>query len=185
MMISIILKKLHLFGLHKKICFFLINHIFVGTKEFACSAKRGLMKAVGNSVGIGTTIVGPIKVFGTVSIGRDCWINRGFTVHGNGHVDIGNNCDIAPDVSFLTGGHEIGKAERRAGTGEVYTINVGNGCWIGARSTILGNIVINDGSVVAACSCVNRDVPENVLVGGVPAKIIRRLDDENTRSFEE
>lgn len=180
-----IIKKLHLYGLHKKICFFLINHVFVGTKSFACSAKRCLMKATGNSVGNGTTIVGPIMVMGTVSIGENSWINRGFIVHGNGHVDIGNNCDIAPEVEFLTGGHSIGTSARRAGTGEVYKIKVGNGCWIGARSTLLGSIVVNDGSVVAACACVNRDVPANVVVGGVPAKIIRRLEDENTRYSKE
>lgn len=179
------LKKLHLYGLFKKVCFFLINHIFVGTKALACSAKRFLMKATGNPVGKGTTIVGPITVLGTCDIGENCWINRGFVVHGNGHVKIGNNCDIAPEVEFLTGGHKIGDADRRAGKGEVYKIIVGNGCWIGARSTLLGNITVNDGSVVASCACVNHNVPENTLVGGVPAKIIRRLDNEDTKSSEE
>ena len=180
-----ILKRLHLYGLFKKICFFLTNHIFVGTKALACSAKRCLMKAAGNPVGKGTTIVGPITVLGTCEIGENCWINRGFVVHGNGHVKIGNNCDIAPEVEFLTGGHQIGDVERRAGHGEIYSIRVGNGCWIGARSTLLVNINISDGSIVAACACVNRDVPKNVVVGGVPAKIVRRLDDEDIDSSKE
>ena len=179
-----ILKKLHIYGFHKKVCFFLINHIFVGTKPLACAAKRSLMKASGNVVGRGTTIVGPITVLGTVSIGNNCWINRGFVVHGNGHVDIGNNCDIAPDVAFLTGGHVIGNHSHRAGMGEVYRITVGNGCWIGARATLLGNLSVEDGSVIAACACVNKNVLKDTVVGGVPAKIIRRLDDEDTKSSE-
>ena len=180
-----IIKKLHLYGLYKKLCFFLINHVFVGTKPLPCAAKRSLMNAVGNAVGSGTTIVGPIAVFGTISIGNNCWINRGFVVHGNGHVSIGDNCDIAPEVAFLTGGHVIGNHLRRAGCGETYHITVGNGCWIGARSTLLGNITLEDGSVVAACACVNGNVSKNTVVGGVPARIIRRLDDEeDTESSE-
>ncbi|MBR0081779.1 MAG: transferase [Clostridia bacterium] len=177
-------KKLRLYGVHKKICFFLINHIFTGTKSFSCAAKRKLMQAVGNPVGKGTTIVGPITVLGTVSIGENCWINRGFTVHGNGHVSIGDNCDIAPNVTFLTGGHAIGDHARRAGAGETYRIQVGNGCWIGAGSTVLGNTTVEDGSVIAACACVNRDVPKDTLAGGVPAKIIRKLDDETVKPSE-
>ncbi len=137
-------------------------------------------RSVGHRVGIGTTIVSPVYIIGNVDIGDYCWINRGFTIHGNGLVKIGNNCDIAPEVSFLTGGHKIGAAERRAGDGEVYTITVGNGCWIGSRATILGDTAIGDSSVVACCACIIRDVPSNVLVGGVPARIIRRLEDEDT-----
>lgn len=129
---------------------FLINHVFVGTNLFACSAKRTLMKAVGFTVGAGTTIVGPIYIYGTIEIGRDCWINRNLTVHGNGFVKIGDNCDIAPDVCFLTGRHKIGKAVRRAGTGEIYSIRVGDGCWIGARPTVGRTVTIGDASAVAA-----------------------------------
>ncbi len=175
-----VLKRLHLYGLHRKICFFLINYVFTGTKPFACSMKRRLMKASGNPVGIGTTIVGPIRIMGTVEIGDKCWINRNFTLHGNGHAKIGNNCDIGPDVSLLTGGHQLGSSERRAGKGELYEIEIKNGCWIGARSTLLGNIVLDEGCVIAACACVNKNVPKNVLAGGIPAKIIRSLDNEDT-----
>ncbi len=174
-----IIKKLHLYGLHRRICFFLINYIFVGTGRFFFAAKRVVMRLSGNPVGEGTKIVGKIRIYGTVSIGKNCWINRGFTVHGNGNVHIGNNCDIAPDVIFLTGSHKMGNKERRAGNGETFSIRIGNGCWIGARATLLRNIIVNDGSVDAACACVTKDVPENTLVAGVPAKIIRRLDVEN------
>lgn len=174
-----IIKKLHLFGFHKRMCLFLINHIFVGIKPFSNKVKCALLRSMGNTVGSKTTIVSPVYIIGRVEIGDACWINRGFTVHGNSLVRIGNNCDIAPDVLFLTGGHKIGDAERRAGQGENYNINVGSGCWIGSRATILGNTSIGKSSVVAACACVIRDVPDNSLVGGVPAKMIRRLENEN------
>jgi acetyltransferase-like isoleucine patch superfamily enzyme len=85
-------------------------------------------------------------------------------------------------VTFQTGTHFIGDHDRRAGKGYNSDIKVGNGCWIGVRSTILPGISIGDGSVVAACACVARDVEKDTLVGGVPAKQIRKLDYDKTNT---
>ena len=87
-----------------------------------------------------------------------------------------DNCDLGPEVTFQTGGHEIGSDERRAGKGVCYSQYVGNGVWIGGRATVLGNTRIGDGSIVAGCACVVKDIPGNTLAGGVPAKMIRRLE---------
>jgi len=62
---------------------------------------------------------------------------------------------------------------------------VGNGVWIGGRVTVVGNTTIGNSSVVAACACVVRDVEANTLVGGVPAKIIRRLENEPSNNSRE
>ena len=112
-----------------------------------------------------------------MKVGNNSWVGKNLTINGNGVVIIGDNCDIAPEVTFLTGGHQIGTADRRAGKGETYTIEVGDGTWIGARSTISGNIKIGKSCVVAACACVTQDLADSRLVGGVPAKEIRVLDD--------
>lgn len=153
---------------------FLVNRIYVGTKCY--ERKRRLLNKIGHTIGKGTKIVGPVFCTGTLTVGKDCWIGRNLTVHGNGAVIIGNACDIAPDVTFLTGGHALGTHQRRAGAGEIYTIEIEDGCWIGARATIGKNSKIGKGSAVAACACVMKDVHENTLVGGVPAKEIRKLD---------
>ena len=100
-------------------------------------------------------------------------------MNGNGSVVIGDNCDIAPEVTFQTGGHEIGDASRRAGVGCIFHQTVGSGTWIGGRSTILNNTNIGKSCVVASCACVVKDVPDNSIVGGVPAKLIRTLSDES------
>lgn len=173
-----LLKKLHLFGTYKRFCTFLINHIFVGMGHFSSKIKCSVLRSMGNEIGKNTTVVSPVYVIGKVKIGDNCWINRGFTVHGNGRVIIGNNCDIAPDVSFLTGGHKIGDLSRRAGKGESYIITVCDGSWIGSRATILGNTTIGESCVIAACACVIDDVPCNTVVGGVPAKVLRRIENE-------
>lgn len=171
-------KKLHLNGIHRTYVLFLINHIFVGTKKFPCRMKRELLSSIGCQIGEGTTIVGPIECKGTITVGKNCWIGKNLKVNGNGSVEIGDNCDLGPEVTFQTGGHKIGRHSRRAGEGEVYDQHVGNGTWIGGRSTICNNTSIGDGCVIAGCACVVHDVPDNSLVGGVPAKLIRRLENE-------
>lgn len=154
---------------------FCVNHILSGTVYF--EQKRKLLNSVGFEIGEGTKVVGPLFCTGKLIVGKNCWVGRSLSIEGNGTVVIGDNCDIAPEVTFLTGGHQIGTRERRAGKGEIYTIRVGDGCWLGARSTLGRNMQVGTGSVVAECACVMADVPENVLVGGVPARIIRNLDD--------
>lgn len=162
---------------------FSVNHILAGTRFF--TLKRSLLRSIGYQIGENTKVVAPIYNTGTLHIGANCWIGRNLTVHGNGTVEIGNNCDIAPDVTFLTGGHEIGSSERRAGLGETYQIVIGNGVWIGARATILRNTTIENGAAVAACACVICDVSENTLVGGVPAKKIKELEHETSGQLKE
>lgn len=159
----------------KTIAFLFVNHLCVGTKYFGL--KRKLLRLAGYEIGDGTRVVGPVYCTGQMKVGKDCWIGKNFMINGNGTVAIGDNCDIAPEVAFQTGGHEIGTKERRAGEGVIFDISVGNGCWIGARSTVLGGVHVGDGCVIAACACVCKDVGNNCLVGGVPAKVIRELED--------
>lgn len=161
---------------------FCVNHLLAGTRFFPL--KRRLLQSAGYEIGEGTKVVGPLWCTGKLQIGRECWVGRGLAVEGNGQVFIGDRCDIAPEVSFLTGGHAIGTQRRRAGEGESYAIRVGSGTWLGARATIAGNTAVGEGCVIAACACVTADVPDNTLAGGVPAKVIRELKDESQEASE-
>lgn len=160
----------------KKYLLFLVNRIYAGTRHF--EKKRKLLRAIGFSIGEGTKVVGPLFCTGQLIIGENCWIGKNFSVYGNGTVQIEDCCDIAPDVRMYTGSHEIGSPQRRAGLGFNADIRIGSGCWIGAGSSILGGICVASGSVVATCACVCQNVEENLLVGGVPAKPIRKLSDD-------
>ena len=157
---------------------FLINKIYVGTKPKYFEKKRKCLLSLGYKIGENTKVVGPIECTGHLEIGKNCWIGKNLKVNGNGSVIIGDNCDIAPEVTFQTGGHLIGSPERRAGIGQIYHQRVGNGTWIGGRVTILNNAKIGNSCVVAGCACVTKDPGDNVLVGGVPARLIRFLDNE-------
>jgi len=159
----------------RKVSLMLINTFFSTTNFFRI--KNILLSVSGISVGKNSKIVGPIKM-GTVAslkIGDDCWIGSGLKIYGNGNVFIGDRCDLASDISFVTGSHEIGDANRRAGEGISFNIDVADGCWIGARVTIVGNIHINSGAIVGTSSLVNKNVSKNTLVAGIPAKVINEL----------
>lgn len=171
---------LHWKGIRHRYLTFLLNHVYAGTNQF--EKKRRILIKLGHKAGEGTKIVGPLICTGRLTVGANCWIGKNFTVNGNGSVVIGDNCDIGPEVTFQTGGHEIGDASRRAGKGIICSQSVGNGTWIGGGSTVLGSTAIGNGCVVAGCACVTRDVPDNTLVGGVPAKIIRRLNEDDRLS---
>lgn len=160
--------------LKRLIAVFLVNKIFASTSAFR--TKRSLLRFAGYKIGKGTKIVGPIYCSAKLKIGNDCWIGKNFTCNGNGTVEIGDNCDIGPEVTFQTGGHTIGTPERRAGDGIKYTQIVGSGTWIGGRTTILNNVNIGKSCVVAGCACVVKDVGDNILVGGVPARRIKVLE---------
>ena len=57
-------------------------------------------------------------------------------------------------------------------------VTIGNDVWIGGHSTICPGVTIGDGAVIAAGSVVTKDVPANVVVGGGPAKVIKRIDQD-------
>ena len=121
--------------------------------------------------------IGEIDVGSHTFIGRDCFFHAGI-FHSDtepGRVQIGQNCDIAPKVTFLCGTHMMGERSRRAGAAITKDITVGDGVWIGSNTTILPGVCIGSGSVVGAGSIVTKDVPPNVVVAGNPARIIRRL----------
>lgn len=154
----------------------IVNTILLGSHFF--ELKRRLLILIGVKIGEKTKIVGPIH-FGTMttlSIGDNCYINRNFTIEGNGQVKIGDNCDIAPQVTILTGSHEIGNSQRRAGNGIIWNYEIGSGTWIGARTTILNGARIMDGVVIGVGSVVNKDCERNSIFVGVPARQIKFLD---------
>ncbi len=112
-----------------------------------------------------------------VSVGSNTWVGSGsrFIAGPDARIVVGSNCDLGPDVLLVTGSHLIGEEGRRAGAGLSRPIEVRDGVWIGARATVLSGVTIGTGSVVAAGAVVTEDVPDNVLVGGVPARVLRTL----------
>jgi acetyltransferase-like isoleucine patch superfamily enzyme len=107
-------------------------------------------------------------------VGHDCQFSIGR------RITIGRHCLIAARVSlFDSDGHSTDPASRLSGSpppGESSEpIVLGDNVWVGTGATILKGVTIGEGSVVAACSVVTRDVPPGVLVAGNPARIVKSL----------
>ncbi|RXZ78249.1 acyltransferase [Paenibacillaceae bacterium] len=109
-------------------------------------------------------------------VGKRSFINYGCYFENLAHVKIGNGCSIAMEVMFCTASHLIGAPDQRAGEVDAKPIIVGNGTWIGTRSTILGGVTIGEGCIIAANSLVNKDCEPNSIYAGVPARKIRQLE---------
>jgi maltose O-acetyltransferase len=134
---------------------------------------------IGERTGIGGRlwISGGLRAASRIEIGADCFLNDGCRFDVSAPVTIGDHVYLGHDVAVLTASHELGDSSHRAGTQFAEPITIGRGSWVGARSTVLAGVVVGQGSIVAAGAVVTRSVPPNTLVGGVPAKVIRELDD--------
>lgn len=112
---------------------------------------------------------------GHLSVGKNSYCNyRCFFDLGN-DITIGRNCSIAFNVSFINSTHEIGSSSHRAGGGRNGKIEVKDGCWIGAGSTIMPGVIIESGCVIASNSLVLKSTQPNGLYAGIPAKRIKDL----------
>lgn len=144
--------------------------------------KRWLAISCGLDIENDVCINGNTHFYGSgkVSIGKGTWIGlrNSFYTTKYASILIGRGCDIGPDVAFIPGSHEIGFSNRRAGSGTGRDIVVEDGCWIGARVTILGGVTISKGAIIGAGALVNKDVPADCIYAGVPAVLIRTLIDE-------
>lgn len=107
-------------------------------------------------------------------IGKNVFINFDCVFLDWGGITIEDNVLIAPKVSLLTEGHPISPSERHALIPK--PIHVKRNAWIGANATILQGVTIGENSIVAAGSVVSKDVPDNVIVGGIPAKVLRSIE---------
>jgi acetyltransferase-like isoleucine patch superfamily enzyme len=109
-------------------------------------------------------------------IGDGCWSNVGCTFDIHARLDVGNNVNFGQEVLILTQTHEVGQPARRAAALKSLPVTIGDGAWIGARACILPGVTIGAGAIVGAGALVTHDVPRNVVVGGVPATIIKSLE---------
>lgn len=156
------------------ICFFVPQ-----TRNFGF--KRWLLRLAGANLGEGVKCVSSARfqLQGDLNIGADTWVGHEVLVVGGGaSVSIGKNCDLAPRVSVATGTHRIDPAGSRvAGAGYSLPVQIGDGCWIGTGAIILGGTTIGANCIIAAGAVVKGEFPARTLIGGVPARVIRSIDE--------
>jgi acetyltransferase-like isoleucine patch superfamily enzyme len=108
-----------------------------------------------------------------IEIGENFYSNHNLTILDCAKVIFGDNVFIGPNCSFYTAEHPLDAKKRNNGLEYAKPIKIGNNVWMGGGVSILSGITVGNNVVIGAGTVVTKDVPENVVLAGNPAKIIR------------
>lgn len=115
-----------------------------------------------------------------IKIGKNVFINSGCHFQDQGGIEIGDGCLIGHNVVLATINHDLYPQNNRVN--HYAPIKLGESVWVGSNATILPNVTVGDWAVIAAGAVVTHNVPPMTIVGGVPAKVIRRVDAQAERN---
>lgn len=111
-----------------------------------------------------------------LKIGKNVFFNSGVKIQDQGGVTIGDGTLLGHNVVLATLDHNLDPSRR--GNLIPAPIHIGRHVWVGANATICKGVTIGDGAVIAAGAVVTTDVPENTVYGGVPARFIKKVQEE-------
>jgi len=114
-----------------------------------------------------------------ITVGDHYYANRNVLICNQAQVTIGNHCKFGPGVSLLTPYHPIDPTKRATKIEISGPITIGDHAWFGANVTILPNVTLGKNVVVGACSVVTKSFPDNVIIVGNPARVLREIPTEN------
>ena len=111
-----------------------------------------------------------------ITVGENVFINACCHFQDHGGVSIGDGCQIGHNVVFATLNHGLAPEERKS----TYPapIVLGRNVWVGSNATILQGVTIGDNAVIAAGAVVTKDVAAGTVVGGVPARFIKNINNK-------
>jgi acetyltransferase-like isoleucine patch superfamily enzyme len=130
-------------------------------------------------IGHGTKIrvhEGEVRIGAKTVLGQEC------TISAYQHVSIGRECIVADRAMLIDFDHGVVEVERPIRLQGIYKrdVRVGNNVWIGYGACFLRGVTVGDNAIVGTSSVVTRDVPENAVVAGVPAKVVRMRETPRT-----
>ena len=149
-----------------------INTKYHEPEELAALFSKLIGKPVGENFGLFPPFY---TDFGkNITIGNQVFINADCKFQDQGGIFIDDGALIGHSVVLATLNHDLAPAKRQQI--KPAPIHIGKNVWIGANATITSGVTIGDNAVVAAGAVVNRDVAANTIVGGVPAKFIKAIE---------
>lgn len=146
-----------------------------------------VLRWAGFRIGQGTllfnlpSLTGAGNIYQRLIIGVNCLISVDCYFDLADTITIGDRVGISPHCMLITGNHDFHNQYNRVGNLIPGRINIENGVWLGTRCTILPGVTVGEGAVVGAGAVVTKDVEPNVMVAGVPARVIRSL--QNTQEL--
>ena len=151
--------------------------IYNETSETEGEKRTQLLRELFGSTGENVYIEPNIRVdYGyNIFVGENFSANFDCVILDVCEVRFGDNCMLAPGVHVYTATHPLDPTERNSGKEYAKPIILGDNVWIGGSAVINPGVSIGDNVVIASGSVVTKDVPNNVVVGGNPAKIIKKI----------
>ena len=113
-----------------------------------------------------------------IHIGNNFTGNFNLTILDVKEVYIGDNVMIGPNTTITPATHPLSPKGRRAHLAQGKSIRIGNDVWLGANVTVLPGVTIGNNVVIGAGAVVNKDIPDNSLAVGVPARVIKEIEND-------
>lgn len=135
---------------------------------------RELLGSMGNNIYIEPTLKCDYGY--NINVGENFYANFDTVILDVCPVNIGKNVFLAPGVHIYTATHPLNAEERNSGAEFGKPVTIGDSVLIGGRAVICPGVTIGNNVVIAAGAVVTKDIPNNVLVGGNPAKIIKTIE---------
>jgi acetyltransferase-like isoleucine patch superfamily enzyme len=137
--------------------------------------REQLSKIIGSSIDSSTIVFVPFHTnFGKhIRLGKNVFINHGCSFLDLGGIIIEDDVLIGPKVNIITENHPIDPANRKSL--DLAKVVIKQNAWIGAGATVLPGVTIGQNSIVAAGAVVTKNVPDNTIVGGIPAQFIKNI----------
>lgn len=138
--------------------------------------RERLSAIIGREIDKSTTVFVPFYTnFGRhIKLGKNVFINHACSFLDMAGITIEDNVQIGPRVNVITENHPVDPNKRKHL--DLKAVLIKKNAWIGAGATILPGVTIGENAIVAAGAVVNKDVPDNAIVGGVPAKVLKMID---------
>jgi acetyltransferase-like isoleucine patch superfamily enzyme len=148
----------------------------LNTADNTDQVRNILSEIIGTEIDSSTTIFPPFYTnFGKfIQIGKNVFINHACSFLDMGGITIEDDVLIAPKVNIITENHPVNPSDRKVLVPKPVTIK--NNAWIGTGATILPGVTVGKNAIVAAGAVVTKDVPDNSIVAGIPAKIIKSIE---------
>ncbi|MCR5027540.1 MAG: sugar O-acetyltransferase [Methanobrevibacter sp.] len=143
-------------------------------------SKREFLKEMLGSVGENVDIEDIFNCDNgkNIFIGNNFVGNYNLTILDVKEVYIGNDVMIGPNTTITTVGHPISPKGRRQRLAVASEVKIGNDVWIGANVCVLPGVTIGDNVIIGAGAVVNKDIPDNSIAVGVPAKVIKKIEND-------
>lgn len=118
-----------------------------------------------------------------IEVGKNFFANYNCTILDVAKVIIGDNCQLAPNVSIYTAGHPVHPETRNSGYEYGIKVTIGDNVWIGGNTVICPGVHVGDNVVIGAGSVVTKDIPDMVIAAGNPCKVIRKITEDDRRTY--